>query len=113
MRQIKFRAWQGGAMIIQPSHGVYSTKHFLARCYEDCELMQFVGFKDRNGVEVWESDVMKTKGGELYLIAWHPNTASFTAHHNGNLLTNVHFSYVTAKRWEVVGNIHQNEGLLK
>ena len=68
MREIKFRVWDGREMI-QPPHP-YSSQLGLnfftldGRCYidgvyQDLELMQYTGLKDKNGVEIYESDVIE------------------------------------------------------
>ena len=58
MREIKFRAFQDDKMYYQKSSGVYATKRFLDTLYEDCELMQFTGLKDKNGKEIFEGDIL-------------------------------------------------------
>ena len=47
MREIKFRAWDGGRMI----GGVVP--------FQSEKLMQYTGMKDKNGREIYEGDVLK------------------------------------------------------
>lgn len=63
-REIKFRAWSkadGGVMLQVGDE--YGTTHPLDCCNyvlqgQDIELMQYTGLKDKNGVEIYEGDIL-------------------------------------------------------
>lgn len=53
MRTIKFRAWDvHNKKIIFPAH--FSTNEHGGLNFSSMELMQYTGFKDKNGKEIYE-----------------------------------------------------------
>jgi uncharacterized phage protein (TIGR01671 family) len=81
----------------------------------DVELMQFTGLTDKNGVEIYEGDLITNGSGRIAQVVWHNPQATFdcvckvspkgsTPHG----FTNNMWQYAC----EVIGNIHQNPELL-
>lgn len=73
MREIRFRAWYPNSKIMEynlpsRSDGVeHGLNDYLLDLQGYYELMQYTGQKDKNGVEIWEGDIIKTR----YISFWH------------------------------------------
>lgn len=122
-RVIKFRWWNGVRMISH-SNLVVGAKNLRSP-----EHMQFTGLKDCKGVEIYEGDIVETKGypfyteeGRNYLgeVAWFKEDACWhvflhvvsdrvVGRASGDALGN----YIEERSdFEVLGNIHENHELL-
>lgn len=101
------------SVYIEEPNGMYCERDF-----DEVELMQFTGLKDKNGKEVFEGDVIRDSDGfegivqydksyGMYGIAYLPTKS------NGIDMT---FEELKDKYWntfEVVGNIYENPELLE
>ena len=88
-RTIKFRAWHesdgvNGEMIHQRSSLVSEAILFWKSIYYDAKVMQFTGFKDTKGIEIFEgdtlSDVIDVYGMEFHTerkVFWNQPTGSW------------------------------------
>ena len=120
-REIKFRAWQDNHMIYQNKPGVYGTKDFLNKCYEDCELMQYTGLKDKNGKEIYDGDIIsgfyqEGSGPELVrfksvvYISWDNKNGKWIV---TEIISGEQFDlYDYGPLDEIIGNIYDNPKLL-
>ena len=125
MREIKFRAWllELKKMVIPTAirfveKGVAIEYEYKGqRCLDGpgyFDLMQFTGMLDKNGVKIFEGDIVseKTKSYEHSgIVMWNQETASFAIKWNGtgNIAGLATFNYCS----EIIGNIHEHPELLK
>jgi uncharacterized phage protein (TIGR01671 family) len=136
MREIKFRAWSyihkkmctGGIELNSTDDkGVVSVSllnenyqmetHFLRNSVDfelEAVLMQYTGLKDKNGVEIYEGDLLNPRGFtpkckvEFVNGAFVVSTPGFAGRPDlGDIINDLGFHY------EVIGNIYENPELLK
>jgi uncharacterized phage protein (TIGR01671 family) len=122
MREIKFRAWvkrglypdnmywfaitwgnfyDGDGWIGMLPIGETSKKQRIQVDPGDVELMQFTGLHDKNGVEIYEGDIVKSQfEPEPFIIQWNSDE-----YHSG-------FNVGIGEELEVIGNIYENKELL-
>ncbi|XNN69484.1 YopX family protein [Bacillus pumilus] len=132
MREIKFRGWYGSRIgMMSPTfdgdiNEIFADKHG--------DYMQYTGLKDKNGVEIYEGDI-------IHCVHWFFNgdeieehfTASvgfrdgsftleniksryysdFTGEENGKGICWIGNINYCEEDYEVIGNIYQNPELLK
>ncbi len=137
MREIKFRAWNKEnkswyhpiyeahrgkleEILMKPSTGhVVIRKHPNKDTYLDATqhsrfiLMQYTNFKDKNGVEIYEGDVVKDEISRLEVV-WHTKTGTW-GFHKKHKETADFFSLAMLEpeiKLEIIGNVHENKELL-
>ena len=121
MREIKFRAWDRRDWQ-QDRHSMVYYANFLAfpgDIDSGYDLMQYTGLKDKNGVEIYEGDILVRRYAPIYLVDeeernyigrvyWDVERASF-----GWKDENDYTSFIKPSESEVIGNIYENAELLE
>ena len=86
--------------------------------FSDVEIMQYTGCRDKNGIEIYEGDVIKDKYDKIWLVQWYVGAFVITnkiPDSDGQTTTYSHFSNVSNHHFyfEVIGNMWENPELLE
>ena len=114
MREIKFRAWEKSLKEMIPvnditfhlENNVINSKGAW-RLLDELELMQYTGLKDKNGVEIYEGDVV-VQGKLTGPVEWSVSGFRVRQRQNEQPLGNYGQPNV-----EIIGNIYENSDLLE
>ncbi len=74
------------------------------------EAMQSTGLKDKNGVEIYEGDIIKNSYDEIYTVKWFDAAFLLEEKYNGGF--DYHELYLEDNK-KVIGNIYENPELLE
>ena len=116
MREIKFRAWD---KINKEMFNVESINFQERRVYKDVvsyrnfndiELMQYTGLKDKNNKEIYEGDIV-TLHNSKYKVIFNTKEARFVLR-DDEFESEIPFTNNNNERMEIIGNIYENSELL-
>ena len=116
MRDIRFRAWD--------KDDKYMTKPFLLSeidngeieegtlHVDELELMQFTGLKDKNGIPIFEGDIMAgSDHAHFGEVKWNQTEARWKMYIKEEKSFGLEYGH--ARLIEIIGNIYENPELLK
>lgn len=136
MREIRFRVWDPILAKIIFSYDendqqgqIHQLEMFFLHCSikenifdKELKIMQYAGIKDKNGVEIYEGDIIHSNYSDgkpcRHIIKWSNENAGFFAEHIDGLdewlksRGNIDQTWITEFEKEVIGNIYQNLELL-
>jgi len=111
-RQIEFRAWDEKQqyMAYQGAPDLETLKSFMHH-FGDCELMQWAGLHDKNGVKIYVGDIVKSERGDVMLVTFNKKYASFCLRKKEWVFDHYFGEAVDVNKVEVIGNVHQHPEL--
>lgn len=121
MREIKFRVWDRIKKEFELIDSLYELQKMNLSDAEflNKDFLQFTGLEDKNGVEIYEGDVIQyypEDGIAIAQIVFDENEdeGTFLCGFNCRLLNNIDYpdEEYDARELEVIGNIYENPELL-
>ena len=127
MREIKFRVWEKNLKEIIPVYDIDFKNRMintgiLWKTFDEVELMQFTGLKDKNGKEIYEGDILRDHGEEgafyeyPFYIEYSKERGSFDFVDKFDYyfgIARYTAFQISCERVEVIGNIYENPELLE
>jgi uncharacterized phage protein (TIGR01671 family) len=124
-REIKFRAWSPNdkVMMLNDFH-LNSSGQILAwesetngytKPSDVCILLQYTGLKDKNGKEIYEGDILRSKMGNRELIGvmrFDESRATFGFDSEIETDKELPEHLILHSKPEIIGNIYENPELL-
>ena len=126
MREIKFRAWHKEKKeivnveeidfmnkVINYIDNDYlnNRQEIIGAYFEDIELMQYTGLKEKNNKEIYEGDIVKFLN-DIFEVIWRDEKAKFMLK-NKEYKEFLNFLYENNTEMEIVGNIYENPELME
>ena len=88
----------------------FCKEYYLNADFDEIELMQYTGLKDKNKKEIYEGDIVILHNG-TYKVIFNTEEARFILR-DDEFEMNIPFTNNNNERMEIVGNIYENSELL-
>ena len=116
MRDIKFRAFIDGEMIGADSLAFEEYAPLKDQLGSEENLMQYTGLSDKNGVEIYEGDLLMVRRVRICEVFFHRAAGCWDLYIR-NMLSAENYWSVSPSSYchftEIIGNIHENPELLE
>jgi len=108
MREIKFKIWdeyKEEMRYIGDLEEIHLSQDEID--FANCEILQYTGLKDKNGVEIYEGDLVETINFDRLRVEWdYDRWGLFDGICNEE-------DFANASEIKVIGNIYENKELIK
>lgn len=121
MNNLKFRAWDKKLKLLGDVSSIdFDSKNLMYLFdketeiyanFEDVELMQSTGLKDKNGKEIFEGDIVSRFNRIVEEVVWNSRKGWWAIQTRGEIGLTVLAQFIEVV--EVIGNIYENKELLE
>lgn len=104
-------SWKNGVLWVCDAHGENKLEYELIA--PNSQLMQFTGLLDRNGVLIYEGDIVKVRRDTRYSqeVVEFDGGAFYAGMHHGSS-TKKRIKLLIPKMVEIIGNVFENPELI-
>lgn len=119
MNNIKFRAWDIKKCIrvndffITPKGDLLCSDYLDLNLNDELELMQYTDLKDKNGIEIYEKDILKSPKGILWIVSQHKSGTWVVSKLPTPATECFSLEDLNPIWMEIIGNIYDNPELLE